>query len=319
MARHGVVRLIDEQRWLDPVSDTLQKAVTQAYASGGTAGQQVKNLLSGTWLGHPLHPLLTDVPIGAWTVALACDALEVGSQRAVFAPGADAAVALGLGGALGAALSGLSDWHFTLDRPRRLGLAHGLLNLSATGLYGASLVARLRGARGCGRSLALIGYAVTTVAAYLGGELVYGERLGVDHAPQGAPGDFRPVFDEAELREGQPRKVEVNGVAVLVVRQGKQIHALGETCSHLGGPLSEGAIGEGTVTCPWHASQFALADGRVVNGPATFSQPCYQTRVRNGKIEVGPPRIAGEPERTPAGRQPEAAARRGVALAGLPG
>lgn len=296
MARRGVFRLIDQQRWLDPIGDALQKTVERAYAAGGPTGQQVKNLLSGTWLGHPLHPLLTDVPIGAWTAALMLDSLDAVSDREVFAPGSDAAVAIGIMGALGAAATGLSDWHFTTERPRRLGLAHGLLNLGATTCYGMSSVARWRGARRWGRNLARLGYAMVACSAYLGGELVYREHLGVDHSSGEAPSDFVPVLDEQHLHAGTPQKVEVDGVPVLLVRQGGHIYALGEMCSHLGGPLSEGAISDGWVTCPWHHSQFALADGHVLNGPATFPQPCYQTRVRNGTIEVGPRCLQPGPE-----------------------
>jgi nitrite reductase/ring-hydroxylating ferredoxin subunit/uncharacterized membrane protein len=293
MAPRRVITVIGEQRWLDPVADVLQQAVARVYASGGPTSQMVKKLVSGTWLGHPLHPVLTDVPFGAWTVALACDTLEATSQRPEYAAGADAAIVLGVGGAIGSALTGLSDWHYTRGRPRRVGIAHGLLNLSATGLYVASLVARQRGSRAWGRGLAFVGYAVAAFSAYLGGDLVYGDRLGTDHAPaRQVPGDFTPALAEAELREGQPHSVEVNGVPVLLVRQGERIYALGQTCAHLGGPLAEGAIGEGTVTYPWHGSRFALADGRVIHGPATFPQPCYQTRVRNGKIEV---RLSFEP------------------------
>jgi nitrite reductase/ring-hydroxylating ferredoxin subunit/uncharacterized membrane protein len=284
----GASDVVAQQTWLDPVSDVLQKAVENAYAAGGPAGQQVKNFLSGTWLGHPLHPAVTDLPVGSWTASLMLDMLEASSGRRDLAVAADAALSIGLAGSLLAALSGLSDWHFTIDRPRRLGVAHGLLNTGAAGLYGASLVMRLSGARAWGRRTAMLAYGMALFSAWLGGELVFDEQIGVDHAAKEAPSDFVPALDETELQEGKPRRVDVNGILVMLVRQGGRIYALGETCAHLGGPLSEGEISDGIVTCPWHGSQFRLSDGQIVNGPAAFPQPCYQTRVRNGKIEVGP-------------------------------
>jgi nitrite reductase/ring-hydroxylating ferredoxin subunit/uncharacterized membrane protein len=289
MATEGITELVNQQTWLDPVSDVLQKLIQDAYAAGGQAGRGVEKALSGTWLGHSLHPVLTDVPIGAWTVALALDAVEVTTGSPAFAPGADAAVSLGVAAALAAAVTGLSDWHYTMDRPRRLGIAHGLLNLGATGLYAASLVMRrAQRTRAWGRRLSYLGYAVAASAAWLGGDLTLGEHLGADHAPDAAPDDFTAVLRDDQLTEGQPQRVVAADIPVMLVRQGGQIHALAETCSHLGGPLSEGTLQDGSIVCPWHASRFALADGRVLDGPATFPQPCYQTRVRDGQIEVGP-------------------------------
>lgn len=290
MAGESITTLIDQQKWLDPIGDRLQTAIQNAYTAGGPAGQQVKQILSGTWLGHPLHPTLTDVPVGAWTVTALLDGIEAATGRSEYAPGADAALVLGLAGAVGAAVSGLSDWNWTVDRQRRIGLTHGLLNIGATVLYGASLVCRLRGARGWGRGLALVGYGMAGFSAWLGGDLSFGQRLGMDHAPEASPSDFVPVLNENDLPEGQPRRVEAEGIAVMLVRQGGRIYALADSCSHLGGPLSEGQLEDGCIICPWHASRFALADGRVLDAPATFPQPCYQTRVRNGKIEVGGPR-----------------------------
>lgn len=289
MAGESITNLIDQQQWLDPIGDALQTAIQGAYTAGGAAGPPVKKILSGTWLGHPLHPLLTDVPVGAWTVTALLDAVEIATGRSALAPGADASMALGLAGALGAAVSGLSDWNWTVDRQRRVGLTHGLLNLGATAFYSASLVCRLRGARGWGRGLALLGYGITSFSAWLGGDLVYGQRLGVNHAPEEAPSAFVPVLNESDLLEGRPQRVEAGGISVMVVRQSGSIYALADTCSHLGGPLSEGELDDGCIVCPWHGSRFALADGSVRGAPASFAQPCYQTRVRNGKIEVGRP------------------------------
>jgi nitrite reductase/ring-hydroxylating ferredoxin subunit len=141
----------------------------------------------------------------------------------------------------------------------------------------------------------VLGYLVTLAAAYLGGDLVYTEKIGVDHAAAGdIPDKFTRVLPAAELPDGQLHKVMVGATAVLLVRQGRAIRAIAETCSHLGGPLSEGILKDGSVICPWHGSRFALRTGQVLNGPATHAQPCFETRVREGYIEIRMPR-RGEP------------------------
>jgi nitrite reductase/ring-hydroxylating ferredoxin subunit len=94
------------------------------------------------------------------------------------------------------------------------------------------------------------------------------------------------VLDAAELEEGRPRVVRAGDTEVLLYRQGDRLHALWASCTHQGGPLAEGDFADGCVTCPWHGSTFRLTDGKVVRGPAAASQPTYQTRVTDGKIEV---------------------------------
>jgi nitrite reductase/ring-hydroxylating ferredoxin subunit/uncharacterized membrane protein len=288
MASEALINVIERQDLLEQASEAIQPAVANAFKAAGPAGQEVKNFLHGTWLGHPLHPVLTDVPLGAWTVALALDAMEAISGRKEFGPGADAAVAIGLVGAVGSAVTGITDWSGTYGRGRKVGLAHGLLNVGATLLYTTSLVMRRRKkSRRAGLGFSMLGYVVTGAAAYLGGHLVFGEQIGVDHtAAQEMSQEFVPVLAERELAEGQMMKVEAGGVPVLLVRRGGEIHALAHTCSHLGGPLSEGKLEGEIVQCPWHGSRFSIKDGSVVDGPATFPQPCFETRVRDGLIEV---------------------------------
>jgi nitrite reductase/ring-hydroxylating ferredoxin subunit/uncharacterized membrane protein len=281
---------IERQEWMAPLEERLQRAVTGAFAAGGTAGRAVKNFLHGTWLGHPLHPVLTDVPIGAWTTALVFDALDAGShgwpwQRTV-RRGADDAILVGIVGALGAAVAGVTDWQHTDGKARRTGLAHAMLNTIALGLYAGSLLMRRRGARGAGRTLAGAGFGVMLASAYLGGRLIYREHIGVDHAQREEPEGYLRALRESELREGQPVRAELNGLRVMVVKRGGRVYALGERCSHLGGPLAEGQLQEESIVCPWHGSRFALEDGRVLDGPATMPQPCFETRVRDGFVEV---------------------------------
>jgi len=135
----------------------------------------------------------------------------------------------------------------------------------------------------------MLGYGVTTVAAYLGGQLVYGEQTGVDHTATAAeyPKDFVAVLSENELVENKMRCVTAGEIPVLLVRKDGKIFALANTCSHLGGPLSEGELMDDcSVKCPWHGSDFSLENGSVVAGPATEPQPKFDVRVHNGQIEV---------------------------------
>lgn len=288
-ALEHVVDSIADQEWLQPVEDSLEWLLSRALEAAGSGRQRIINLLSGTWLGHPLHPVLTDVPLGAWTATMVLDGLEAIGMDSL-GPGADATLVVGIAGALVAAPSGLNDWSYTTDRARRIGAVHGLLNLTGLALYLLSLVQRTRGNRGAGRSLALLGATVATAAAYLGGELVSSERLGVDHSPQAEiPSEYRTVLSERDLTEGKPVRVEIDGTPIVLVRQGGRVYALADSCSHLGGPLSEGQLQDGCIVCPWHGSRFALDDGSVLDGPATFGQPCFDVRASGGQIEVRQP------------------------------
>jgi nitrite reductase/ring-hydroxylating ferredoxin subunit/uncharacterized membrane protein len=278
---------IGRQEWLDMVAEPLQQGIHDAF---GEKGKGIKDVLHGTWLGHPLHPVLTDIPVGAWTVAAVLDVVETATGTQVASKGADAAVAIGLAGALGAAVTGLTDWSETYDRPRRIGLTHGLLNIVATSLYATSLAMRLRGKdRATAIKLAHLGYAISGFSAYLGGHLVFGEQIGVDHtatADATKPEQYTRVLAEADLGEATPKRVLAEGVAIVLVKQRGRIHALTDTCPHLGGPLSEGKLVGDAIQCPWHQSELALEDGHVVCGPTTFPARSFDVRVRDGQIEV---------------------------------
>jgi nitrite reductase/ring-hydroxylating ferredoxin subunit/uncharacterized membrane protein len=287
MAQQAIIGALERQEWLKPAEETLQKSIHKAFAAGGATGQSVKNFLHGTWIGDPLHVILTDVPIGAWTVALVSDVLEVATCRSEFARTADTAVTVGIAGALGAAVAGVTDWQDTDPPARRIGLIHALMNVGGVALFTASLVLRRRKSRSAARTLSALGYGVMVMAARLGGHLVYSERLGVDHtAGQTLPDDFTAVFPLSELTEGHPKRAEYKTVPILLVRQGDRIFAMAETCSHLSGPLSEGKLIGDSIQCPWHGSRFALEDGRVLDGPAVHAQPCLEARVREGQIEI---------------------------------
>jgi nitrite reductase/ring-hydroxylating ferredoxin subunit/uncharacterized membrane protein len=271
-----------------PLDEKIQKAIDKVlYANGNPAAQKARNFLNGTWLGEPLHAALTDVPIGAWTVAMVFDALAMMDSRYEFALAADTSIAIGLAGAAGAAITGVTDWSDVDPPARRLGLIHGLLNVGATTLFATSLIMRKRKARNAGRGFAALGYALMTFSAHLGGKMVYEHRVGVDRtAGKIFPENFTAVLPESNLPENTPTRAMYQGAPILLVRRAERLFAMAETCSHFSGPLSEGKLEGDSIVCPYHASRFALEDGRVLNGPAVHPQPCLEVRARNGVIEV---------------------------------
>ncbi|RZU54024.1 nitrite reductase/ring-hydroxylating ferredoxin subunit [Krasilnikovia cinnamomea] len=276
---------LQEARSLDPVSDKLQAAVTKVVRP-----QRLRDLLQGIWLGHPLHPALVQVPIGAFLSAAVLD-LMPGRRRA-----ATTLIAVGTGSVAPAVAAGLLDWsQMTPDR-RRVGLVHAAANTVAVGLYAASLVARLNGRDGRGRLLGFAGLSAAGLGAFLGGHLSFAQGAGTNQAvPELArvPADWTAVGSLASLPDRKPTVRTVGDVPVLLYRTGDRVCALIERCGHETGPLGEGDIvGEGPdacVVCPWHGSTFRLADGAVVHGPAASDQPTLPTRVRDGMVELRQP------------------------------
>jgi nitrite reductase/ring-hydroxylating ferredoxin subunit/uncharacterized membrane protein len=278
--------------WTEPViqalgrSDSLNalgKWLSNTFYRFVRAGR-LKDVLAGTWMAHPMHPMLTDVTIGAWTSASILDIL--GGKKA--RPGADMLVGIGILSALPTAITGLSDLSDIVDREERsVATAHALANVGGLGLWTLSYLTRKGQSRRAAMMLSVAGALMTTGAGFLGGHLSYRQGVGVDqtifdHRFE----EWTAVIEEAELKEGQPRRVMVAGTNVFLYRTGERIHALGNRCSHRGGPLHKGSVDEESVTCPWHLSVFRLEDGAVLRGPATAPQPSYQVRLREGKVEV---------------------------------
>ena len=279
-------RIVDALPFLDKVADGVQPRVQAAVEAGGTTA---RNVLDGVWFEAPLHPALTDVPIGSWTAAAAFDGLDLATGSKAMRNAADASLAVGVVGALGAAVTGLSDWRYLSGGSRRMGIAHALLNTIGLVLSVASLILRAAGRRNAGRLTFLAGYSVSGMAAHLGGELSYHYGIRVDHNAfqRGGPDEFTPVLDEDELRENSMLRVEVDGAAVLLSRSSSgDICAISAVCNHFGGPLEQGDREGDTVVCPWHKSRYNLCSGEAIDGPTVFPQPLYETRVRDGKIEV---------------------------------
>ncbi|HEY7856550.1 MAG TPA: Rieske 2Fe-2S domain-containing protein [Terriglobales bacterium] len=271
-----------------PIDEIVQKALDKAlYANGNPVAQHIRDFLNGTWLGEPFHAALTDIPVGAWTAAMVLDGLDLAGRDKKLAYAADAAIAVGLAGAACAAVTGLADWSDVDPPARRTGMLHGLLNLGATVLMTTSLVLRKRGARKTGRVASTLGFATMSYAAHLGGQMVYDLRVGVDRtAGDEFPKRFTAVLAASRLPDGKPTRVMHDRTPILLVRRGERVFALGETCSHFSGPLSQGKLVDDCIECPYHSSRFALEDGCVVNGPAVHPLPCLDVRSRKGQIEV---------------------------------
>jgi nitrite reductase/ring-hydroxylating ferredoxin subunit/uncharacterized membrane protein len=272
------MKRLERAEALDEPAEKLVKVVGPA-----TRPRLVKNALSGTWLGHRFHPLMVPLPIGFWTGALLFDL--VATRRARWA--ADTLVGAGIVAAVPTAAAGLSDWADAEPDARRVGLVHASCNTLALLCYSSSLVARLLGRRKAGVGLGLAGATAISVGGYLGGHLSYVQAVGVEKKRfAGGPSSWTPVLDAADLGEGAPRVVRAGDTEVLLYRDGTGLHALWASCTHECGPLAEGRFADGNVTCPWHGSTFRLADGKVVRGPAASSQPVFETRVTDGKVEV---------------------------------
>jgi nitrite reductase/ring-hydroxylating ferredoxin subunit len=254
-----------------------------------TPGQRVARLLPpgglrdalhGVWLGHPLHPALVQAPAGAWLSAAAVDAWP-GGERA-----ARRLAAFGLCAAVPAALAGAADWSEQHEQQMRVGVVHVLANTAAVACYGASLA--VRGSR-LSRALRFAGLAFAGTGGLLGGHISFRQAGGANHAepvPHLVPPGWHDVAEVASLPDGRPERAMLGEIPLLVLREGDGFHVLADRCSHLSGPLSDGELRDGCVTCPWHGSMFRLSDGAVARGPATAPQPAFQTRVRAGMLQV---------------------------------
>jgi nitrite reductase/ring-hydroxylating ferredoxin subunit/uncharacterized membrane protein len=283
-----IVRRAENQTWVHDLTNTIEdKVVVDAYERLGQAQWPIRNVLHGSFMGHPLHATVSDIPTGAWATAMVLDTAEVAFGKKNLGPGADAAIAFGLVGASAASVSGWADWKHTKGSTQRTGLVHGLLNGAATGMYLTSLILRKSGARGAGQIVSTLGFGLTLAGAYLGGELVFDRMVSVNRAePPAEPEEFTAIAAVDDLQEQTPYRFEVNDVPVVVVRSNGTFYALSDICAHLGRPLSGGEVHDGCITCPAHSSTFKLENGAVVTGPAAYSQPTFETRINEGYLEI---------------------------------
>jgi nitrite reductase/ring-hydroxylating ferredoxin subunit/uncharacterized membrane protein len=280
----GITDLVERIERIDAL-DALSAPVARAVAAVIPNGSAIKEFLSGTPLGEPAHPPLTDVVIGSWTSAVVLDL--IGGPEAEAA--ADTLVGVGCLAALPTAVTGLTDFSDLTDEPQRVALVHAAGNLTTIVLFGLSWRARKRGARAKGRFLALLGLGVGSASAYLGGHLSFVKGVGVNQTAFEQPKKkWLAVADMDSLPERTLTQARAGDVDVVLYRDGSRVEALSDRCSHRGCELHRGEIVGGAVRCPCHFSTFRLSDGEIVNGPAIAPQPSFETRVAGGKVEVRP-------------------------------
>lgn len=266
---------VEKASFLDPVGKKLSSLVSPVVQRPA-----LRHLASGTPIGHPLHPLLIAIPIGAWSSALAFDAL--GDDDA-----ASTLIALGVASALPTAYTGLSDWSYTNGAEQRVGLVHAAFNSMALSAYVASWLARRRGRRGLGVVLSLVGMAGVSGGGWLGGHLAYAMGVGVDTtAFQHSEAEWTDVGDPAEVLAGQLTAADLDGVPLVLTRLPDRVVAYADRCTHRGAPLHEGTVEDGCVVCPWHDSAFDLQDGSVARGPASRPQSSFEVRVSEGRLQA---------------------------------
>jgi nitrite reductase/ring-hydroxylating ferredoxin subunit len=268
----------------------LADAVQRQVGSGAQA-----DTLHGVWLGQPVHPALTGLPVGFWTSAAVLDFVP-GSRRA-----SQVLIALGLAGSVPAAAAGLADWSSLHREQQRVGVVHAAANASAMALFAGSLLARTTGRHAEGRALALGGLAALTASTYLGRHLAFPLGAGASHAESVshlAPLGWHDLCRIYDLPDGRMARRQLGYLSLVVLRQGSDVLALADRCAHLGGPLHQGTLtgadDDPCVSCPWHGSTFRLTDGAVVHGPATSHQPAFDTRIiEGGMVQVRPARPRG--------------------------
>lgn len=269
--------VLEQARVLDRPAGRL-RALVRRVPEG-----RIRDALHGVPIGHPVHPVLVQVPVGAWIAASVLDFVPRTG------PASGVLITVGLAAAAPAAVAGAVDWAETHEQQQRVGLVHAACNLVGVGLYSASLLARLRRRPVRGRILALAGLTAVGAGGMLGGHLAYRQATGANHTEHVAHvvGEgWHSIGMLSALPEGKPVRRLLGETPLLVVRAGDDAHVLADRCSHLSGPLSEGDVANGCVTCPWHGSVFSLDDGGVVHGPATAPQPAFETRVDGGELRV---------------------------------
>jgi len=287
MSMAEVERAIKRIPGLEQAGKQLANSIHSAVLQGGSLTRAIADALHGTWFGHPLHPALTDIPIGAWALAAGFDAYAGLGGGPQAEQTADTLIAIGVAAAVPTALAGMADYSAIDEDAIAIGTAHALLNSAGLGLYLLSMWARAHERRGLGVLLSTTALGLVGASAGLGGDMIYRRSVGVNHAPPAtAPTDWTTVLPLTEIAEYEARRVEIDGAPVLVYRDVEAVYAIGAVCTHAGGPLEQGTIDGACVECPWHQSVFDMRDGHVVHGPATIGQPSYQARIRDRQIEI---------------------------------
>ena len=268
-------------------SKEAAQKIQEAIFARGEEGREVADVLHGKQIGHPLHPILTDITIGSWSLGVLFDFFGILTRSRTSQKAANRLIALGTLSAVPTALAGITDFSGIKQDAAGHGAAHGIVNSVALFFFWRSMRARAKGNQLSGFYFAVLGLGMMTLASWLGGDLVYNRKVGVNHTPETRiADDWTAVLPNAELKSGTLQRVDVQDYPVLLYKRNRKISAISAVCSHAGGPLEEGTLKDDCVECPWHKSVFDLQDGHVVHGPATFEQPHFETRVRDGQIEI---------------------------------
>ena len=283
MLARFLIRMMDAQTvWTKPLGDITHQFLHWLFHEMPA----VRDLLNGRWLGHPLHAVLTDAPIGILFLVIVFDV--VGESAA-----AAWALAIGILAMLAAALAGSADYADTDGRARERATLHSTLMILALVLYVISLLLRLGGdgaldpVPATAAWLSVASFLILSAGAYVGGDVVYllGNMVN-RHAFRGAGAKWIALepaeVEDGKIPEGRPIKAKLGINQLVLVRQGERILALHDTCAHAGGPLNEGKVVDGAIECPWHFSRYQLADGHVVRGPSVYDQPAYEVRAKEG-------------------------------------
>jgi nitrite reductase/ring-hydroxylating ferredoxin subunit/uncharacterized membrane protein len=280
-----VEAVVEQIPAIEEGAQEVASALHHYILEGGEDTRRLADLLHGTWLGHPLHPVLTDVTIGSWLFGTIFDVLSLLPFTGHIRRAADTLVTIGTISAVPTALAGLTDYSGIKRSAAKYGAIHGILNALAFLAYFRSVRARGNGHRGL--LFSLIGLGISTLSAYIGGDMVYRLNVGTNHVKKPTePQVWTAVMAESDLAEEQPARIQVDGDPVLLYRKYGTVYAIGAVCSHAGGPLEQGTFDDFCVQCPWHDSVYDVRDGRPVHGPTTYRQPHYRARINNGQIEI---------------------------------
>ncbi|HET7414859.1 MAG TPA: Rieske 2Fe-2S domain-containing protein [Arthrobacter sp.] len=280
-ALESSLQQLEKATWLDPTVKSLSRIVKKAVPQ-----RDVRDLLHGVPFGHALHPVMAQITLGAWSSAAVLDLLP-GNEKA-----SAVLIGTGLASVLPTAAAGLMDWSKAEPGPKRTGLVHAAVNVTATGIYAISLIQRCTGHHSAGKIFGALGFAAVSAGGFLGGHLAYRQGVGISRVveiPNQVPSGWQRITSLETLTDGELERRLIGEVPLVLLRKGEEVHALANTCSHLTGPLNEGKLFDGDdpcVECPWHKSVFSLRTGEVIHGPATAPQPHFETRVIDGHVEA---------------------------------
>ncbi len=286
----AVTRLESDDR-LDRLVQPVEAVLRTALGS-----RQVRDALQGVWLGHPVHPTLVQVSLGAFLSASVLDSVP-GNEAA-----ATTLVGVGLASVAPSVVTGWADWVELHEEQKRVGVVHAAANIAGVALYAASLAGRLAGRPAAGRALGRLGLGALSLGGFLGGHLAFRQASGADHGedvPHLVAQGWQDLCALDDLPEGTPVRRLLRGgnddVALMALRRGTTVTVLADRCTHLSGPLHEGGLSDdgSCIVCPWHGSEFRLADGTVRHGPATAPVASFEVQVADGLVRVLLPGSSG--------------------------